>query len=1129
MRTSFCLRVGGLGTMHSKRWCGPSALVACVLWLVSTPPAAVAAEPDLTWAPTPFVFKPGASVRYIDFENGNDADPGTKARPWKHHPWDKKATGKAVACKGTHTYCFRKGVAYRGALVARESGEAGNPVRLTVDPTWGTGAAGLYGSMKIVGAWQRCTAATAPDIPAEGREQTWFIDLDGSFVPRLLWEVRERQVTRIPIARSPNWTVTDPDDPRSEWWELTGAVLEVRLDLDTTKGFAVGDYLTGTGRWDDRDENRDNVARGHNRVLEVTDESVRIDSWQWKKGEFKRGATVTNGRVQAKITGMSGTHDLLSRLIDTEHLTQQDPDYWVGATIWSEGVTMPKPDAERIIGYDPAEHSLRVLFHRNVSGPTTYCRYIIEGLPQLLDAPGEYCFVEEGERAGRLYLRLPDDRDPNRSTIEAAREPILLSIRNQSHIEVSGLDIRFGNSIAPGSDKARHAPQHCNAIHIVGTCSDISVRACEISHVANGVISYIEKQGDVLDEIEVTDCDLHDIDGGAVDLSNGRGHYLLKDAGGRVVHARILRNRARNIGARRLHHWGAGLHALNIEGGEVVEVAGNVTDRTWGAGIRVFVGGDYSRGMVERPLIRSRIHHNKVTNSLLGLQDYGGIASWMAGPSYVYNNISGNAVGYKHRNWRGLDRRDWYRTSCYGVGLYIDGQYKGYVFNNILWGKNNNVNDRIYNSCGFNEAMGFLNTVFNNTIFRFGVGLHKGMTQHNRCLYLGNLMLDIGHKFIQQEPRDNVIEHDTLAWTGNIFNGAPPNFGQLGSKVFPTLPDWQAAMGERRALGGDAGTLAPEPQTLDADAHDFRLRPGAAAIDHAPKVFVPWALYAVVGEWGFYRHPADPTRILGENINWNREWFDRAMFQDIPRNDLVGHGIDAGNFGVGTLETWTEGAITFDGRDEFCVLTNTELRRSYTWHNPRGRKEETYPGSKRVTVDMDNNSFLIEAVLKPKSGLTRSGIVSKRDAKGYVLEVAQDGGLKMSLDFGDRSCSRTSTTAINDGKWHHIIAEVDRSQPEGINLYVDGARANGTWSGRMDRETSLSNHADFLVGKTADEAHFAGQLDFLRVSRGTLADAETTIEELYEWEFNGPFLRDFSGRAPTGKGRDAGAIEHIGK
>ena len=34
-------------------------------------------------------------------------------------------------------------------------------------------------------------------------------------------------------------------------------------------------------------------------------------------------------------------------------------------------------------------------------------------------------------------------------------------------------------------------------------------------------------------------------------------------------------------------------------------------------------------------------------------------------------------------------------------------------------------------------------------------------------------------------------------------------------------------------------------------------------------------------------------------------------------------------------------------------------------------------------------------------------------------------------------------------------------------------------------------------------------MDFLRVSRGTLKEAETNIEELYDWEFNGPFLKDF--------------------
>jgi len=1102
-----------------------TAVSVAASWLIASAWSAGADTPDLTWSPEPFVSQPGPSVRYIDFEAGDDSNSGKSPEsPWKHHPWDPNARSMAADCSGSHTYCFKQGVAYRGALVADESGESGNPIRLTVDPQWGSGPAGLYGSVAIEGGWQRCTALEAPAIPEASREHTWYIDLDGSFVPRLLWAVREGQVTRIPIARSPNWTITDPDDPRSQWWELTGAVLEVRLDLDSTEGFRVGDHVTGTGRWDDRDENRDNVAEGHNRVVEVTEEYVRIDAWQWKKGEFQRGASLTNGEVQARITDMSGTHDLVSRLIDREHLTQADPSAWVGATMWAEGETMPKPDAEQVIGYDPAERSLRVLYHRGVSGPTTYCRYFLEGLPRLLDSPGEYCYVEEGEHAGRLFLRLPGDRDPNRSTIEVAREPILLTIRNQSHIQVAGLDLRFGNSIAPGSAEARHAPQHCNAIHILGSCSDITVRTCEISHLANGIIGYIEKQGDVLDEIEVTDCDLHDIDGSAVDLSNGRNHYALKDAGGRVVHARLLRNRARNIGSRCLRHFGGGLHALNIEGGEVVEVAGNVTDTTWGAGIRVFVGGDYSRGEVERPLIHSLIHHNKVTNSLLGLQDYGGIASWMAGPSYVYDNISGNAVGYKHHSYRGLNRRDWYRTSCYGVGVYIDGQYKGYVFNNIIWGNNNDVNDRIYNSCGFNEAMGFLNTVFNNTIFRCGVGLHKGMTQHNRCYYLGNLMLDIGHKFIQQEPRDDVIEHHSLAYAGNVFSGSPPNFGQLGSGVFPTLEDWQAVMSERQALGPDAGTLTSEPQTLDADAHDFRLRSGADAVDAASKVFVPWALYAVVGEWGFYRHPANPTLIPGENINWNREWFERGMYPYVPRNDLTGHGIDASNFAIGTLEDWVPGALTLNGRDEFCAIADADLRSDYEFDGGAG----SFPGDQRVTVDMDTNSFLVECVLRAEPGITSGGIAGKCGEVGYVLEIAPDGAPRMRLEFAGGRCSRTSSVAINDGRWHHVIAEVDRAAG-GINTYVDGALVNGEWSGEMAEGASLSNEADFTVGMApgADggEAYFAGQIDFLRVSRGTLADAETTIEELYAWEFDGPFLRDFLGNPATGEGRDAGAVE----
>lgn len=48
----------------------------------------------------------------------------------------------------------------------------------------------------------------------------------------------------------------------------------------------------------------------------------------------------------------------------------------------------------------------------------------------------------------------------------------------------------------------------------------------------------------------------------------------------------------------------------------------------------------------------------------------------------------------------------------------------------------------------------------------------------------------------------------------------------------------------------------------------------------------------------------------------------------------------------------------------------------------------------------------------------------------------------------------------------------------------------------------------------------------MRVCQGTLADVQTTIDELYQWQTDGPFKYDFTGNPPNGR-RDAGAIELI--
>ena len=71
---------------------------------------------------------------------------------------------------------------------------------------------------------------------------------------------------------------------------------------------------------------------------------------------------------------------------------------------------------------------------------------------------------------------------------------------------------------------------------------------------------------------------------------------------------------------------------------------------------------------------------------------------------------------------------------------------------------------------------------------------------------------------------------------------------------------------------------------------------------------------------------------------------------------------------------------------------------------------------------------------------------------------------------------------------------------------------------------SIDNEGDLYVCGTPTGGYFKGTVDFMRIGLGTIADAKTTIEELYTWQFDGPFLRDFAGRNPKGR-RDAGALE----
>jgi len=139
---------------------------------------------------------------------------------------------------------------------------------------------------------------------------------------------------------------------------------------------------------------------------------------------------------------------------------------------------------------------------------------------------------------------------------------------------------------------------------------------------------------------------------------------------------------------------------------------------------------------------------------------------------------------------------------------------------------------------------------------------------------------------------------------------------------------------------------------------------------------------------------------------------------------------------------------------------------------------------------------------------------------GYGLTIDSSGRLLFTVKVSGASSELKSRKKINDGKWHHVIAEADRSAKE-LTIYIDGERDS---SGAGIGGVSINNESDLFVCGTPNGKYLKGTIEFLRISLGTLKDAKTDIKELYAWQFDGPFLRDFTGSKPKGK-RDAGALE----
>jgi len=982
--------------------------------------AKVSPEGNLEWAPEPFVYNPGSSIKYIDYETGNDNNNGTsKTTPWKHHPWDPDATGVANTTKGIHTYVFKRGVIYRGTLDGGESGVSGNPIKLTSDPSWGTGDAMIYGSTRINGGWTQCNATTAPKIP--NPDKVYYIDIDNTpyldavnddkYFPRMLCQTdaNGNVITRIPLARSPNWTITERNDPLSNWWEYT--------EISTT-----GDY-----------------KMGH----------------------------------------------------DPAHLTSSDANYYKGGFVWQEwgsgtgaSANMGTMNMRDIELYDVSKHAV------NCNGKSAVGnRYFIENLPQLLDAPGEFYYDKYGTFKGRLYLRMPNDVNPNTVILEIVKNRNIFHLKDVKYLEISGLSFKFNMTRydMTGADIANFP------IFIKGKCGFITINNNKFEYLETGVeVCNDNASKHIMESINITDNLFQHIEETAVFIGNWWQSGTDEYKHSLIYDINILRNKMYDIGSRQKNRTYGAMPGIKVEFGQTGLIAGNILDYCWGAGVFTKWGKQDNDGASESAYSRALIFQNKVDTCLLATNDWGGIETWQGGPTYVYNNVSKNARGYRNQLLSTpTDYAPW------GGLYYLDGAFKNYVFNNLAIGIHNDLsNQKLQNAQAFQMVYGVENKFINNSVYKVSRGTQMGS--------------GIGVEFVGNAFEDvtgTVFRHD-LHNSGSIAQNVlfcDPKY--IGSSNTKTMAEFENELVINNLKLTSIGTKATSKLYENGAGGDFRPAKGSPLIDQGVKYFIPWSLSATVGEWDFTAQKTDATIIRGQNWYMTSQFVGRGDYQNVATGDLKANNATVANYVYGDLEDWNKGALQFNGTNVYCSAT-----------------DGTTDGSKYTNLEVTTGNFIMEIYLKPNSGITDKGLICNAAASGngYLMDIDNAGKVKVALRVsGADAYTVTSAAAINNGNWHHVLAEVNRAQ--GINIYIDGVLSNGTTTGAMT-SSSLDNSADFWIGRNYSDKYFAGLVDFARISKGSFAEARTTFEELYAWQFDGPVLKDFSGRAAIGK-RDAGAIE----
>jgi hypothetical protein len=356
---------------------------------------------------------PSIENLWVDANNGNDENTGL-TQDMAFRSIQRAAN---IAQQGTTVHIL-PGI-YRETVQPRFSGSATKSIVYRAEN--GPGTVFILGSEKVQTLeWTQLTTNSIGLPPTVNPQNIYYTDLSAWALndsPRFVVDLNSDsgEVTRLPLAREPDWIVTTEWKYAENWWAAEGGASIAMCDPSTNV-----------------DHDCDISSRS---TIQLIDRSNDTDPAGIESGNL----TTLGNLIGATLVAL-----------DTD-----EGHYVYRRVIVSHDVSIGKITVDRPCEFDAGSDN---------PGLGWGSKYYVENHPALLDTPGEWWYDPNSDR---LYLWPLILGNPATTNIEISRREIGFDLTNLSYIILDGVNMEFYNNSAIYQDNNDESHSYHNIVRQV--------------------------------------------------------------------------------------------------------------------------------------------------------------------------------------------------------------------------------------------------------------------------------------------------------------------------------------------------------------------------------------------------------------------------------------------------------------------------------------------------------------------------------------------------------------------------------------------------------------------------------------------------------------------------------------